>query len=243
MAFWGRTSGERPQDASEDEHALQRKESAARRPGKFTQVSKFMRIEENDDVFSLEYTNIMNVTPGPGSVVHVRDEGSRLDQRVMLVLRRTEMGFVCLTFCLHPHSPSTEQHWRVCEEGKAKMPMPGVDLNMKALEVILQPYGELRPRVSPQHGVFINIEEIWNVEYSVPVIILGKVVPLVLKELASEIKDHFCKNLDKAIPPVDQSPEQPSEQPEGRRKSSSASPRPKYAIVAYQKEGKRKVPG
>ena len=226
MAFWARTSGDNLQVPEDDGPS---RLSASHRDGKFRNLSEFMKVGKDDKSVREGYKAIGVTNIQPGHIIHVCDEKSRLDRRVMLVLRRSTMSFTCLTFCAHFPPPGPEDHWRVCDEGKAQESIEDPKLSkLQPLEVVLQPYGRAS-RVSPEPDVTINIQDIWNVENEVNVKVLGEVVGSSLPRLVKAIKTLFSQNLDGAVPPVD-------EQKKDRRDSKNAESRPK-PVVKKQKRG------
>jgi hypothetical protein len=68
-------------------------------------------------------------------IVHIRDENSRIDRRVVLVLRESKPSIMCLTFCSRALSPCAKDHWRGCDEGTPTL--PGEDDRLTALPVVL----------------------------------------------------------------------------------------------------------
>lgn len=203
--------------------------SASYRDGKFRKLSEFMQVDDNDQSLHEGYKRIGFTNVRPGLIIHVSDEKSRLDRRVMLVLRKSTMSFMCLTFCSHWPPPSPEDHWRVCEEGKAKA--PGEDPKMQPLEIVLQPHGRASPKVSPEGGVTINIQDIWNVENEVNVKVLGEATSSSLPSLAKAVKQRFCANLDEAVP----QPDVVSRENTERRYSKNSETRPKKYFVMEKK--------
>lgn len=199
MTFLFRDSGNNLQVPQDDGPS---KLSASYRDGKFRDLSEFMEVDNNEKALWQGYKAIGITNIRPGLIIHISDERSRLDRRVMLVLRKSSMSFMCLTFCSHFPPPEPDDHWRVCDEGKAKVPIQDQKLKeLQALEVVLQPYGRSTSRVSPEADVTVNIQDIWNVENEVNVKVLGEVVSSALPPLFKAIKELFCQNLDKAVTP------------------------------------------
>jgi hypothetical protein len=170
-----------------------------------------MKVSDDDESLSEGYNAIGTADARPGMIVHIRDEKSRIDRRVMLVLRESKPSFMCLTFCSHALSPCEKDHWRVWSEGT-----PGEDARLTALEVVLQPHGQSSSKVSIQPCITINTQELWNVENEVPVKLLGEVAPNALRELSKEVKRLFSEKMDEAIPPPR---DVPAEQSKGSRDS------------------------
>ena len=189
------------------------KVSPSDRPGKFEYPWDFLEVEEKDRSLMEGYDKLGNTNPQPGSIVHICDkddessrlhkgaEGSRLDRRVMLVLCKNKMSFMCLTFCFHPHQQNAQDHWYVRNQGTADEQVG--NNRAESLEVMLHPRGAFSPRVAPKKNVTINIEDIWNVENEVFGRLLGEVAPSALPRLVKAVKERVGRNLDAAVPPTD----------------------------------------
>lgn len=230
------------------------------RPGKFEFLWDFAQVGSEDSSLRKGYKKLEAIGAIPGLIVHVldespenlRDRSRRLDRRVMLILRESNMSFMCFTFCWHDAPQSPQTHWRVCEEGNRQARADTT--NPKLLEVILQPHGlsddPAAQRFPPKDGITINIDDPWNVEKEVFVKVLGRVAPSALPGLAKAVKDLFCQNVDDAIPPpgsplrrsehrsLDREEVRIPERSNSRRKSSSGSHYVSYGRPKIVKDSK-----
>lgn len=208
------------------------KVSPSDRPGKFEYPWDFLEVEVKDKSLMEGYDKLGNTNPQPGSIVHICDkddessrfnkgaEGSRLDRRVMLVLCKNKMSFMCLTFCFHTHQQNAQDHWFVRNQGTADEQVG--NNRSESLEVMLHPSGVFSPRVAPKKNVTINIEDIWNVENEVFGRLLGEVAPSALPRLVKAVKERICHNLDAAVLPTGVTNERIETRPIGRNEGLRA---------------------
>lgn len=143
----------------------------------------------------------------PGKIIYVSDDPtsdvqSRLDRRVMLILRNRPTSVTCLSFCQHfPEPADPTDHWRVCTRGITEE--SSENGSMTSLEVVLRPYGPTNtPVFSPLPNTTINVQDTWNVETGVRVVMLGYVEPASMRALVKEVKKLFSQSLDEAVPPT-----------------------------------------
>ena len=119
----------------------------------------------------------------------------------MLVLRKSTMSFMCLSFCQHYQPQDSRTHWHVCSEDRAQE--TGDNDGLTPLEIVLRPYGRSdTTKYSPMPNTTINIQDIWNVENEVYVKPLGEVAQRSLRPLVQAVKDLLCQNLDQIAPQV-----------------------------------------
>lgn len=166
------------------------------RNGIFPDPNSFMIIPEYDPPLQLAYRIASVADIKPGRIIYIRDAQSRLDERVMLVLKRTTAGFTCIPFCLHQFTASPTDHWQARTtdpiETNARQPRMG------QLKVVLRPYG---PNVDVQirDHITVNIGDLWNVENVVTVAVLGFVRPGRFRPIVEAVKYYFCNSLDMAF--------------------------------------------
>ena len=187
------------------------------RPGKFAYSWDFLEADENDKSLLevLKKKKLGHINAQPGFIVHIADKGDasssaespRLDQRVMLVLFRSDMSFMCLGFCFHEHQQSAQDQWRVCDKGKGEEAAEGNRL--EALEVHLRPHGlpDSCQGFAPKKNITVNIQDIWNVGNEVYVRVLGVVAPNALRGLVKAVAQRFVQNLNTAVFPADETDE------------------------------------
>jgi hypothetical protein len=170
--------------------------TAPARNGKFPDISRFMVNPDINPPLPLTYKVASVAGLKPGWIIYIRDQQSRLDERVMLVLCPSTAGFTCLSFCLHWPPASYRDHWQVVASSAAE------DRNdtsrMGRMKVVLQPYGP-EPQLSPQENITINIGDLWNVENEVNVAVLGFVKRRSMLEVVEAVKWRFCHSLDMAV--------------------------------------------
>ena len=182
--------------------------SSSFREGKFREIWDFMTVPENYRTRQLLCRPANQITdPKPGKIIYVSDDPtsdvqSRLDRRIMVVLRNRPTSVTCLSFCQHhPEPADPADHWHVC----AKSSSPEADENngMTTLQVVLRPYGPIATsEFSPQPNTTINVQDMWNVETGVRVAMLGYVKPASMRELVKVVKELFLQSLDQAVPPT-----------------------------------------
>lgn len=155
-----------------------------------------MTVPDSNPPLQLTYKIASTADLKPGWIIYIRDPQSRLDERVMLVLRKSSASFTCLTFCLHWPPASHLDHWQVYASSVTE---PRTENQRWArMRVVLQPYGP-EPQLAPQENITINISDLWNVESEVNVAVLGFVKRRSLLEIIEAVKRHFCKSLDMAV--------------------------------------------
>ena len=243
---WSTRSDSEP---SQSDDITFEKAPAFDRPGKFESPSDFAHGFASDEEFlRRKYKKLDSIGAIPGWIVHVfdqnpedkrsQDKSRRLDRRVMLILRESNMSFMCFTFCWHDGPQKPQTHWRVFQKSNAERQaeVPAEDTAQKLLEVILQPRGisddAAAPTIKPKDGVTINIDDPWNVEKEVYVKVLGRVAPSALPALAEAVKNLFYRNVDAAVPqPPDRNEARLPDRSKNRRDSKHGDS--KYADSKY----------
>lgn len=186
-----------PQHAQQDE---ERREQMDKDDGDllrsfqmFPTVSKFIADPDAEPVCKLRYRKATHANLQPGSIFHMQAA-----ERIMLVLRRSDLSVTCLTLCQHEEtSPAgCVDHWSICAEGEKVSPAA----EMPTLEAILKPYGP-QPCI-PHPGTTIYIRDIYNVDLEIPVATLGYVKHAPLRKLVETVQKHFCDSLDEAVKPL-----------------------------------------
>lgn len=100
-------------------------------------------------------------------IVHIREEeqqDSRINNRVMLVLRKTDDSFTCLQFCRHPeatftgkyHSPVTTSQVQAGASARTSSEA------LPAVQITLLDWNDTAHE--PQQHIFLDLRGTWNVE-------------------------------------------------------------------------------
>ncbi|KIV83275.1 hypothetical protein PV11_05318 [Exophiala sideris] len=211
-------------------HSPQQDVQRKPRAGHFKDLSRFMiststRHREEPQYFlnDLPWKLGHDANLEPGTIIYIRDksDSTRICDRVMLVLREnTESSVTCLSFCWHPDLERREQktHVPVKTEQAATPPTPTtspsaarsgaivVDPRRLAVEVELHLRKEM---FSSQRDVYLNCEELWNVEREVDVAVLGQVPLSSFKLVCDVVTRLFSASLKKAIEDIE-SPQSPA---------------------------------
>ncbi|KIW30452.1 uncharacterized protein PV07_06194 [Cladophialophora immunda] len=152
----------------------------------------------------------------PGTIIYVKDKpgNSRINDTVMLVLRRstdTQSSLTCLSFCAHrgrklaslhkthrlvvppvqgPRTDPTLSRQQTPTSANTR----GGGLNLEDAEVELYINGfRLKQELT------LNCEELWNVEREVDVAVIGEVTASSFKEVVSHVKQLFVESLEQAV--------------------------------------------
>ncbi len=166
------------------------------RNGKFPDLAQFMVMPDDTPPPPLRFRLASVVDLRPGWIIYIRDQQTRLDQRVMLVLRESTAGFTCVTFCLHWPPASPNDHWKVCSSTAPEN--RGESRRWNWLRVVLRPYGR-EPRLAPRDDITVNISDLWNVENEVNVAVLGYVRERSMLKVVEAVKHHFRESLNQAM--------------------------------------------
>ena len=181
-----------------DEKDSNNQDSTARE-GKFSELSKFLVIPEGETAPALTPKPASLADLKPGQITYIHDQSSRLDRRVMLVLRKPKRsGITCLTFC-HHHCDlaELEDHWGVCGSEPARGSEEFESLT--SLQVILKPHYHNAKIYQPQRDITINIWDIWNVENTVNVVVLGRADGKSMRSLAEEVVSLFETSVEEDV--------------------------------------------
>ncbi|KIX00520.1 uncharacterized protein Z518_10660 [Rhinocladiella mackenziei CBS 650.93] len=201
-------------------------DSRSERPGHFPDIGKFLIINPQDqNAFSSDSLNWQlghEANLHPRAVIYIQDKSvnTRINDRVMLVLRKNKGGpsFTCLSFCWHNDldfdEPSqTMTHRQAVSGGSRSRQLPppqsqgrsphshaldsdaSIEPRLPSVEVELRVHGVsgLQPHI------YLNCEALWNVEREVNVAVLGKVSVSSFKAVVEHVKRLFCESLDKAV--------------------------------------------
>jgi len=172
----------------------------------------------------------------PGTIIWIKDKlaSTRICDRVMLVLRKnTQSSMTCVSFCWHAdlwQRELQETHLQVVPTNtdspqSATSPTPPrptasspPNRGSGGSAVIMEDLPRSNVEVDlflksqsffPQSNVYLNCEELWNVEREVDVAVLGKVAGSSFRLVCDNAKGLFGASLDKAIRRM-RSPQSPS---------------------------------
>ena len=189
--------------AEENENRPLIQPTASRKEGKYPDIFTFMQEPSKRgsgcQLIPRPTGEIYDLNANPaGKIIYIRDhELSPLHDRVMVVLRLRPSSYTCLTFCFHEIPEERSDHWSVSKPQEQHRRSSNEDYNV--LEVVLRPYST-EGEIAPKPNITTNIQDVWNVEKEVSVVILGHVHPISMKRLIEQHKRLYCQSLDAAVP-------------------------------------------
>lgn len=115
---------------------------------------------------SVEYETHADCNLYLRDIVHIREEeqqDSRINNRVMLVLRKNDDSFTCLQFCRHPEPTFTGKHHSRVTTSQVQTGPPARSSSeaLPAVQITLEWNDTV---YEPQQNTFLNLRETWNVE-------------------------------------------------------------------------------
>lgn len=147
----------------------------------FDTVWDFLKLVRGDRALAIRPTEARRALLSVGDIIYIKDDDSRLDNRVMLVLRdRDHTGcFGCLAMCRH-YKPFEQlrHHWRVMPLERSNSTAEQDEADVREAETIevrlhLQCPGTEQLELSLEPKTTINLWSLWNVEDNVNVTVLG----------------------------------------------------------------------
>ena len=148
--------------------------STPSKPGKFERITEFAIPEDQESASittddSVDHYPIDSIQIDHPHIIHIEDinTNSRIHNRIMLVTRTNRLSLTCLNFCAHHENVVASKHCQDHAKLTTEAPLPG--------ESGTGPDGYIKLRVSlefngfkqqPAKGVYLNLEEVWNVETS-----------------------------------------------------------------------------
>ena len=184
----------------------------------FSDIWQFMKKPNSRDSISLTHRQHLSEKEDcvPGRVLYVRDHhGSKIDQKVMLVIADYNTSLTCLSFCIH-ESSWPRDHWLI-EDVHA---MPIIGRRPQTLFVSLAPHlkgfvGE----VFLQSNIMIDVRSPWSIKKTVDVYDLGRIKTECLYEVVEEHLSRYCDTIRSGLPykavndPAEEQIQQPLQQP------------------------------
>ena len=187
------------------------------RPGHFPDLAKFAACDRpNVNLQTIETEEAMGAGLKPGHIIRVQDwsEESRLHNRVMLVIRTNRsdvsMSMTCLSFCRHgPRQRSLDfarEHAPVVDGGSGAPPQAAQQNNMVPLRIVVGAEQSPAAIFQLQPNIWINVREIWNVDYGLRVAVLGDAEERSFEVLLTRVQQIFCSTLGDADRQIQASP-------------------------------------
>lgn len=162
---------------------------------KFSHLSDLIVIPEGESAPDLSPQPANLAVLHIGDVIQVFDPNSRLDRRVMVVLRELKgRSMLCLTLCRHQCDVGRlTDHWRVCgPEATARAEMERVS---PALRCILRPHEDRKKTYDLQPSITISLHDPFTVQHTVAVTLLGHVEPASMRHLKETHVEVYSRSI------------------------------------------------
>ena len=162
---------------------------------KFSHLSDLIIMAENESVPVLRTQPASLAHLLKGDVIHVCDPNSRLDKRIMVVMRTpTGPSMLCLTLCRHYRGfDRLEHHWHVsAPQGTQRTEDEHA---APTLQCILHPPGHDTEMYALHPNVTIYLYDPFTVENTVSVNILGHVEPASMRHLAEKHAELYSQSI------------------------------------------------
>ena len=185
-------------DGHQEPH--QDQSSSDDRPGKFSNLSEFMDVNNGLRPATVPGTR---AHVDPGHVIYIKDRSAntRINNRIMLVLFHNQpFSYTCLSFCRHLEFDSEtlrNSHAHV-RKGSSQRGLDQafqdlqVNTNLPSLKLKLSCSNIAR---AVQPDIYLNLREHWNIEQEVQFAILGRVETESYNRLKYDIQRLFCQSL------------------------------------------------